>query len=204
VLEENDKTNYTIHIQPFLLRFEINRRRLIYLAFGVAAFLIAYSIGAAVPMSGQEAQTLTQEFSKQIGGIDQNGIFLNNIRITLVMFVPAIGSAFGAFSGFATGSVFSALASSSPMLGKVPPLVLLITPFGVMEVFAYGLAMSRSVMLIYYLLKRMPWRKYAIPTLIEMGIATGVLFVASIIEWQMIEQMGGLDASIAIDPVVES
>ena len=155
-------------------------------------------------MGQEEAQTLTQEFSKQIEGIDQNGIFLNNIRITLVMFVPAIGSAFGAFSGFATGSVFSALASSSPMLGKVPPLVLLITPFGVMEVFAYGLAMSRSVMLIYYLLKRMPWRKYAIPTMIELGIATGVLFVASIIEWQMIEQLGGLDASIAIDPVVKS
>jgi hypothetical protein len=112
------------HIQPFLLRFEINKWRLIYLAFGIAAFLIAYSTGAAVPMSEEEAQTLTREFSKQIEGIDQNGIFLNNIRITLIMFVPAV--------------------------------------------------------------------------------ATGVLFVAAVIEWQMIEQLGGLDASIAIDPVVES
>jgi hypothetical protein len=202
--EKNDKTNYTIHTQLFLLRFEINRRRLIYLAFGAAAFLIAYSTGAAVPMSEEDAQTLTREFSKQIEGIDQNGIFLNNIRITLIMFVPAVGSAFGAFSGFATGSVFSALASSSPMLGGVPPLVLLITPFGIMEVFVYGLAMSRSVMLIYHLLKRISWRKYIIPTLIELGIATGVLFVAAVIEWQMIEQLGGLDASIAIDPTVES
>ena len=180
--QKNDKTNYTIRIQPFLLRFEINRRRLIYLAFGAAAFLIAYSTGAAVPMSEEEAETLTREFSKQIEGIDQNGIFLNNIRITLIMFVPAVGSAFGAFSGFATGSIFSALASSTPMLGEVPPLVLLITPF----------------------LKRMPWRKYTIPTLIELGIAAGVLFVAAVIEWQMIEQLGGLDASIAIDPMVES
>jgi hypothetical protein len=192
------------HIQPFLLRFEINKRRLIYLAFGAAAFLIAYSTGAAVPMSEKETQTLTREFSKQIEGIDQNGIFLNNIRITLIMFIPAVGSAFGAFSGFATGSIFSALASSSPMLGGVPPLVILITPFGIMEVFVYGLAMSRSVMLIYYLLKRMPWRKYTIPTLIELGIATGMLFVAAVIEWQMIEQLGGLDASIVIDPVVKS
>lgn len=183
------------------MRFEINRRRLIYLAFGAAAFLIAYSTGAAVPMNEEEAETLTREFSKQIEGIDQNGIFLNNIRITLIMFVPAVGSAFGAFSGFATGSIFSALASSSPMLGEVSPLVLLITPFGIMEVFVYGLAMSRSAMLIYYLLKRMPWRKYAIPTLIELGIATGMLFIAAVIEWQIIERLGGLDASIAIDPV---
>ena len=192
------------YIQPFLLHFEINKRRLIYLALGTAAFLIAYSTGAAVPMSEEEAQILTREFSKQIEGIDQNGIFLNNIRITLVMFIPAIGSAFGAFSGFATGSVFSALVSSTPILGEVPPLVLLITPFGIMEVFVYGLAMSRSVMLIYYLLKKMPWHKYIIPTLIELGIATLVLFVAAVIEWQMIEQLGGLDASIATDPVAES
>ena len=189
------------HIQPFLLRFKVSKRRLIYLAFGAAAFLIAYSTGAAVPMNEEETETLTREFSKQIEGIDQNGIFLNNVRITLIMFVPAVGSAFGAFSGFATGSIFSALASSSPMLGEVSPLVLLITPFGIMEVFVYGLAMSRSAMLIYYLLKRMPWRKYAIPTLIELGIAIGMLFIAAVIEWQIIERLGGLDASISIDPV---
>jgi hypothetical protein len=192
------------YIQTFLLHFEINKRRLIYLALGIAAFLIAYSTGAAVPMSEEEAQILTREFSKQIEGIDQNGIFLNNIRITLVMFIPAVGSAFGAFSGFATGSIFSALVSSTPILGEVQPLVLLITPFGIMEVFVYGLAMSRSVMLIYYLLKRIPWRKYTVPTLIELGIATVVLFVAAVIEWQMIEQLGGLDAGIALDPIVES
>lgn len=203
-MAEDDKTNYTIHIQPFLLRFKVSKRRLIYLAFGAAAFLIAYSTGAAVPMSEEEAGTLTREFSKQIEGIDQNGIFWNNVRITLIMFVPAVGSAFGAFSGFATGSVFSALASSSPMLGEVSPLVLLITPFGIMEVFVYGLAMSRSAMLIYYLFKRMPWSKYTIPTLIELGIAIVVLFIAAVIEWQIIEQLGGLDSSIAIDPVVES
>jgi hypothetical protein len=56
-------------------------------------------------------------------------------------------------------------------------------------------------MLIYYLLKRRPWRKYAIPTLIELSIVAGVLFVAAVIEWQMIEQLGGLDTSIAIKPV---
>jgi hypothetical protein len=183
------------------LLFKISKQRLLYLAFGAAAFLIAYSAGAAIPTGEDEAEMLRREFSKQIEGIDQNGIFLNNVRIVLVMFIPAAGAAFGAFSGFATGSIFSALASSSPMLNNVPPLVILITPFGIMEVFAYALAMSRSGMLIYYLLKRRPWRKYAIPTLIELSIATGVLFVAAVIEWQMIEQLGGLDKSIAVKPV---
>src|SRR5688500_5990764 len=118
------------HIQPFLLRFKVSKRRLIYLAFGAAAFLIAYSTGAAVPMNEEEAETLTREFSKQIEGIDQNGIFLNNVRITLIMFVPAVGSAFGAFSGFATGSIFSALAISSALLVEVLSLVVVVRTFG--------------------------------------------------------------------------
>ena len=183
------------------MHFKINKRRLIYLAFGAATFMIAYSGGAALPMSEQEAETLIREFSRQIGNIDQNAIFLNNIRLTLIMFIPAVGSAFGAFSGFATGSIFSALASQSPTLREVSPLAILMTPFGIMEVFVYGLAMSRSAMLIYYLLKRMPWRKYLVPTLIELGIATGVLFIAAVVEWQMIERLGSsLDSSMAIDP----
>jgi uncharacterized membrane protein SpoIIM required for sporulation len=183
------------------LRFKISKRRLLYLAFGVAAFLIAYSAGAAVPLSDEEAEEVRKQFSEQIEGIDQNGIFLNNARIALIMFIPAVGAGFGAFSGFATGSVFSALASSTPILTDIPPLVILITPFGIMEVFAYGLAMSRSGMLIYQLVKRRPWREYAVPTLIELGIVAVVLFAAAVIEWQMIEQLGGLDKSVLIEPV---
>ncbi len=184
------------------MHFKISKRRLIYLAFGAATFLIAYSAGAALPMSEQEAETLIQEFSRQIGNIDQNGIFLNNIRLTLIMFIPAVGSAFGVFSGFATGSVFNALASLTPMLREVSPLTILTTPFGIMEVFVYGLAMSRSAMLIYYLFKRIPWRKYLVPTLIEVGIAAGVLLIAAVVEWQMIERFGSsLDAGMALDPI---
>ncbi|MDQ4050119.1 MAG: stage II sporulation protein M [Thermoproteota archaeon] len=183
------------------MQFKINKHRLIYLAFGAATFLIAYSVGSALPLSEQESEMLIQEFSRQIGNIDQNGIFLNNIRLTLIMFIPAVGSAFGAFSGFGTGLVFNALASSTPMLREVSPLAILMTPFGIMEVFVYGLAISRSAMLIYFLLKRIPWSKYLIPTLIEVGIATVVLFIAAVVEWQMIERLGGLDSRLALDPM---
>jgi hypothetical protein len=64
-----------------------------------------------------------------------------------------------------------------------------------MEVFAYGLAMSRSGMIIYKLVKKKPWREYVIPTLIEIGIVVVVLFTAAIIEWQLIEQFGRLNLS---------
>ena len=62
-----------------------------------------------------------------------------------------------------------------------------------MEVFAYGLAMSRSGMLIYQLAKKKPWREYAIHTLIEIGIVVVVLFAGAVIEWQLIEQFSRLN-----------
>ena len=172
-----------------------------YLAFGVVAFLVSYSAGAALPMTEEEAEELKEQFSKQIEGIDEYGIFLNNVRIAFGMFIPALGVGLGVFSGFATGSVFSALAGSSPALSQVPPLLIFFTPFGAMELFTYGLAMSRSGMLIYYFVKKRPWRDYAMPTLIELGVVAVVLFAAAIIEWWFIEQLGGLDTSVIIEPV---
>jgi hypothetical protein len=172
------------------------------LAFGASAFLIAYSAGAAITMSKKEAEDLKGQFAKKIVGIDENGIFINNVWIALGMFIPAVGTGLGIYSGFSTGMVFSAMVNASP-LNNIPPLIILLTPFGIMEVFAYGLAMSRSGMIIYQLVKKKPWREYVIPTLIEIGIVTlieigiviVVLFTAAIIEWQLIEQFGRLNIS---------
>lgn len=184
------------------MRFKIGKQRLLYLAFGIAAFLIAYSAGAAVPLSDEEAKEVREQFAEQIEGIDETGIFINNVRIALGMFIPGLGAGLGLFSGFATGSVFAALANSSPALEGIPPLLIFLTPFGAMELFTYGLAMSRSGMLVYYFVKKRPWRDYAVPTLIELGIAAAVLLAAAVIEWQIIEQLGGLDdVSVIIEPV---
>ncbi len=164
---------------------------------GAAVFFGAYSAGAAVQMSPDEAREVREQFSEQIEGIDQNGIFLNNIRIALGMFVPGLGVGLGALSGYVTGNVFSAIAEGEPALAGVPPQVILITPFGIMEVFTYGLAMSRSGMLVYQFVKKKPWREYAMPTLIELGIAAAVLFAGAVVEWWMIEEFGGLNLDLA-------
>lgn len=160
------------------------------MALGMIAFLIAYSAGAAVHMGKQQTADLRQHFAEQIRGIDQNGIFINNAKIALGMFVPAAGIGLGVISGFYTGMIFTAIAQTST-LNNVPPLIILITPFGIMEVFAYGIAISRSGILIYQLVKKKPWREYAIPILIEVGIVILVLLVGAVIEWQIITQFSG-------------
>ena len=169
------------------------KRRLLYLAVGATAFLIAYSAGAAINMSKKEADDLKGQFAKQIIGIDQNGIFINNIKVALGMFIPVVGIGLGIFSGFSTGMVFSAMAETSPLLSNIPPLIILLTPFGVMEVFAYGLAISRSGMLIYQLVKKKSWREYAIPTIVEIGIVVVVLFIGAVVEWQLIQRFDRLN-----------
>jgi hypothetical protein len=171
------------------LRFDI-KRRIIYLALGIIAFLIAYSAGAAVHMGKQQTADLRQHFAEQIRGIDQNGIFINNAKIALGMFMPAAGIGLGVISGFYTGMIFTAIAQTST-LNNVPPLIILITPFGIMEVFAYGIAISRSGIFIYQLAKKKPWREYVMPILIEVGIVILILLVGAVIEWQIITQFSG-------------
>jgi hypothetical protein len=185
------------------LRFNI-KRRLLYIGIGAAVFLAAYSIGAALPLSEDEAQEVRDQFADQIEGIDEYGIFLNNFRISMLMFIPAIGAGFGSFTGFATGTVFSAIAAQSPVLTSVPSILIFLTPFGIMELFVYALAMSRSGILIVRIAKDKPWRPdqrrlflqdTLKPTLIEIGIAAAVLFAAAIIEWEIIQLLGGLGNS---------
>ena len=189
-----DKTNYIIDIIVNICKLHFNvKRRLIYLAIGTLVFMIAFSAGAEINLSKKEAEDLKGQLTKQIVNIDQNGIFINNVKVALGMFIPAVGTAIGISSGFSTGMVFSAMAKTSPILTSVPPLIILFTPFGIMEVFAYGLAMSRSGLLIYQLVKKKSWKEYAIPMIVEIGIVVVILFVGAIIEWDLIQQFGRLN-----------
>jgi uncharacterized BrkB/YihY/UPF0761 family membrane protein len=169
------------------LRVDI-KLRLLYLTIGTLVFVIAYLIGAGTDIGKSETENLREQFNKQVKDIDRNGIFVNNLRISLGMFVPVLGMGLGIFSGFSTGLIFNVIAESSPLLKNISPLLILVTPFGVMEVFAYGLAMSRSGMLTYQIIKKKQWREYIVPTIIEIGIVITILSIGATIEWQMITQ----------------
>jgi hypothetical protein len=177
------------------LRFDI-KLRLLYLVIGIVVFVIAYFIGAGTDIGKNETENLRDQFSKQVKDIDQNGIFVNNLRISLGMFIPVLGMGLGIFSGFSTGLIFNVIAESSPLLNNISPFLILVTPFGVMEVFAYGLAMSRSGMLTYQIIKKKQWREYIIPTIIEIGIVITVLLIGAAIEWQIITQFDEQAADI--------
>jgi hypothetical protein len=183
------------------LRFKI-KRRLLYVGIGAAVFLAAYSGGAYYPLTQEESSEVREQFADLIEDIDQYGIFVNNFWISLVMFIPGVGAVFGGLIGFQTGIAYSAIVDVTPELSIVPPQTIFIIPHGAMELFVYGMAMSRSGILIYRLAKDKPWRvdqrrnfydNSLIPTFIEIGIAAAVLFAAAVLEWALIEFAGGLD-----------
>jgi Zn-dependent protease/predicted transcriptional regulator len=173
----------------------ISKWRFLFFVFGMMVFIIAYSVGATlVNLNHSQAEFIKTHFQEQIKGINQYGIFANNVRVALEMFIPGFGIALGTFSAFSTGLVFNVLTITSPALSSISPLIVFLTPFGILEIIAYGIAISRSGILSYQLIKdvnkRNSWRKYAIPTVVEIGIVVVILFIAAIVEWQMIRTLG--------------
>jgi uncharacterized membrane protein SpoIIM required for sporulation len=171
------------------------RRRFLFFVIGIIAFIIAYSIGAIlVKINTSQADFIKKDFEAKIKGINQYGIFANNFEVALGMFIPGFGIALGGFTAFSTGLVFNAIAQASPALSNISPLIVFLTPFGILEIIAYGIAISRSGILCYQLIKdtnkRNSWRKYVIPTVIEIGTVVIILFIAAIVEWQMIRALG--------------
>ena len=103
------------------------------------------------------------------------------------MFIPGIGVALGVYSGASTGMVYHAFASTSAELAEANPLSVLATPFGLLELVAYGLAISRSGMLVAQLVKkeeRKSWKKYSIATGVEIALVMAALIGGSLIESQ--------------------
>lgn len=169
------------------------KRVLIFLIF-VGIFLVAYSIGAETPVSDEEAMAFIEEFNKAIEGIDAIGIFVHNTIIALPMFVPGFGAAWGAYAAWTTGVAFNALVQTTPVLSEIPPLsLLLVSPFGAMELVSYSIGMSRSFLLIQTIIKKNPIKQQIRPTAIEIGIAIALLIVGGFVEFAMIQQDTGFD-----------
>jgi len=178
---------YSSHKNELLFR---NRRILVFLIF-IGIFSLSYSIGSQSKLSDEESQSFLKEFQKVVQGIDAIGIFEHNTSVALPMFIPGFGLAWGAFAAWSTGVAFGALVTTTPALAKIPPLALLyLSPFGIMELVAYSIGMSRSFLLINTIIRRKPLKNELRQTGIEIGVVLALLLVGGFIEYSMIQQFG--------------
>jgi len=151
-------------------------------------FTAAYQIGALSEVPQEDAEAFLEEFEELIEDIDGPGIFLHNSAIGLPMFIPGFGVAWGFFTSWQTGYAFSALVTVIPMLSEVPALALLyLSPFGMMELVAYSIAMSRSLLLIHKIIKKISIKGDYKIVGIEVGIVAGLLLAGGFLEVYMIE-----------------
>ena len=155
--------------------------------------MASYSVGAQSPISDEDAKAFLEEFKMAVQGISALEIFGHNASVAMGMFVPGFGVGWGVFTAWSTGLAFKSIVTANPILAKLPPLsVLLISPFGAMELVAYSIAMSRSAILIRTLVKRMPIKPEIRSTAIEVGIVVAILLAAGFIEYSMINQFGSM------------
>jgi len=165
-----------------------NLRIIVFFIF-VGIFTATYYIGSLTEISQEDAEAFDEEFSKLIEDIDGPGIFLHNSMIALAMFVPGVGVVWGLFSAFSTGQAFAALALIYPeTIASIHPLTLLyLSPFGLMELVAYSIGISRSYLLIYKMIKKISIKPDYKITAIEVGIVLGLLLAGGFLEAYLIE-----------------
>jgi hypothetical protein len=166
----------------------LNRIILFFVFLGI--FSASFAIGAEVKVSEEESKIILEQFESLIDEIDAIGIFSHNTTLALPMFIPGFGIVWGAFAAFSTGMAFSVLKDASPMLANVPSLtILFMSPFGLMEVAAYSIAMSRSYMIVHKMIRRVPIRPDYRIIGIEIGILVGLLLVGGFVEYYFIENI---------------
>ncbi len=168
------------------------KKRIIFFFVFLTIFSVAFSLGAQLEVSEEDAKIFLDEFDKLLealrGGNFGIEIFFHNTQLALPMFIPGFGVGWGIFSAFSTGYAFAALATTEPLLAKIPPIATIFaTPFGLMELASYSIAMSRSFMLAVSIFKKrsvlQQWRQIAI----EVGIVVGLLLGGGIVEAYLIE-----------------
>ena len=166
----------------------MNKNRIILFFIFLAVFTIIFQLGSMSTISQEEADLFMVEFEKLVLDIDAFGIFVHNTTIALPMFIPGFGIFWGLFSSWSTGYAFAAIATSVPEIANISPLtILFLTPFGLMEISAYSLGISRSFILIKAIITKTNLLQFIKPTIIEIGIVIALLLAGGYIEFYMIE-----------------
>ena len=161
-------------------------------------FAGVYGIATTSEPTEEEVQQIMNFFEEIIHTIDGIGIFVHNVTIALPMFLPGFGVAWGLFSAYSTGFAYSAIAIANEEVAQLNPLAVLLPPFGLMELAAYSIGMSRSALLAKNLLQK-KWfliksQKFII--LIEIGIVVALLLIGGIVEMWMIETAQGMEGIV--------
>ena len=166
----------------------MKKERVIIFFIFMGIFAGVFQAGSLSNVSQTESEMFMKEFEKLVLDIDAFGIFTHNTTIALPMFIPGFGMVWGLFSSWSTGFAFAAITVANPIIENIPPLsILFLSPFGLMEITAYSIGISRSFLIMTAILKKTNLIPQLKPTSIEIGIVIVLLLAGGYLEYYMIE-----------------
>ena len=151
------------------------------------ALFVLLALSSLTPMNREEAESLSKEAEEFVRG--KSGamdIFLNNMLITLLAFIPFIGIPIMGYVIFQTGRVIGAISIESGVPSLLLILFIIISVFGAIEFLAYGTAIAENILFSYSIVKK-TYRMEFRWLLISLGVSALLLLFAAFIESLLIQ-----------------
>ena len=108
--------------------------------------------------------------------------FSNNVRVTLISFIPVIGSVWMSFVQYNTGYVFGILAKAYEVNFVLVTVLTIVSPTGLLEYSAYILAVGESFIIVYATLKKNFKKRLSKHTWKTLLTVIVLLFIGGIVE----------------------
>jgi len=151
------------------------------------SFILIFSVLIVSGSQGEQvtfeqAQQIIIEFEKELGDFTALNFFSHNLQITLISFIPILGSAWMLLVQYSTGYIFGAIAKAYGM--NVFSLILLTlgSPTGLLEYSAYVLTLSESFIIVYSIVKKKVKERLSKQTWKTLFIVIGFLAIGAIVE----------------------
>jgi uncharacterized membrane protein SpoIIM required for sporulation len=141
---------------------------------------VSGSLGEQVTVD--QAQQILMEFEEEFGDFTALNFFSHNLQLTLISFIPIIGSAWMLFVQYSTGYIFGIIAKAHGLNYFSLILLTLGSPTGLLEYSAYILTLSESFIIIYSTVKKNVRKRLSKQTWKTLFIVIGFLLIGGIVE----------------------
>jgi len=177
--------------ENLLQAFSTRRVKLMIIGFIIElALFLAFS---ALPMSQAQYQAIVNSPSyKQINMVRAEGlisravsIFQNNYFLASLEMVPALGPAIFTYTTYSTARVLDALGYGSGVPGPLLFVNIMLFPHSWLELPAYAISATQSVILVYSWVKKRFFQELARTIIVWLFVGLE-LFVAAVIESSII------------------
>lgn len=165
-------------------------RRMKFTAIVTIILFLLLSIGSMIPLEDNEAEKVTEQLNQLRGEHIELKIFLNNLVVSLLSYIPFAGPCILGYTIFHTGRYLGWISNQMGIPSLLVLSFTIVTVYGIFEFLGYGVATTESITLSYYLIRSRKLLKREIKILIlSIAISMTLLLIGALIESSLIRAM---------------